>query len=206
MATVRKRTYIEKQRIQHNYYVTASIYALGLEHARKRTEESCPKQYSGISTNCICFTTANFVFPGGYIHSKCNLFTMASSLQRTQDRSASWPLCKGSTILSNQVPNDWVIYTASARGTRSVFINSFYVSCMLQRWHLQSRPRWVHLIRRSLGFIKVPTCLLTQNPLERRSRWRGLLLFFICHGVVSNCTMILFWWQYRFFDDYTKVA
>ena len=125
MATVRKRTYIEKQRIQDNYYVMASIYALGLEHARKRTEESCPKQYSGISTNCICFTTDNFVFPGGYIHSKSNLFTMASFLQRTQDRSASWPLCKGSTTLSNQVPNDWVIYTASARGTRSVFINSF---------------------------------------------------------------------------------
>ena len=33
MATVRKRTYIEKQRIQHNYYLMASIYALGLEHA-----------------------------------------------------------------------------------------------------------------------------------------------------------------------------
>ena len=83
MATVRKRTYIEKQRIQHNYYVTASIYALGLEHARKRTEESYAKQCSGISTNYICFPTANFVFPGRYIHSKCNLFTMASSLQRT---------------------------------------------------------------------------------------------------------------------------
>ena len=35
MATVRKRTYIDKQRIQHNYYVMASIHALGLEHARK---------------------------------------------------------------------------------------------------------------------------------------------------------------------------
>ena len=35
MATVRKRTYIDKERIQHNYYVMASIYALGLEHARK---------------------------------------------------------------------------------------------------------------------------------------------------------------------------
>ena len=77
---------------------------------------------------------------------------------------------------------------------------------MLQHWHLQSRTRWVRLIRRWLGFILVPTCLLTQNPLERRSRWRGLLLLFICHGVVSNCTMILFWWRYRFFDDYTKVA
>ena len=77
---------------------------------------------------------------------------------------------------------------------------------MLQLWHLQSRTRWVRLIRRSLGFIQVPTCLLTQNPLERRSRWRGLLLLFICHGVVSNCTMILSWWRYRFFDDYTKVA
>ena len=43
MATVRKRTYIEKQTIQHNYYVMASIYALGLEHARKRTEERCAK-------------------------------------------------------------------------------------------------------------------------------------------------------------------
>ena len=77
---------------------------------------------------------------------------------------------------------------------------------MLQHWHLQSRTRWVRLIRRSLGFIQVPTCLLTQNPLERRSRWRGLLLLFICHGVVSDCTTILFWWRYRFFDDYTKVA
>ena len=83
MATVRKRTYIEKQTIQHNYYVMVSINTLGLEHARKRTEESYAKQYSGISTNCICFTTANFVFPGGYIHSKCNLFTMATSLQQT---------------------------------------------------------------------------------------------------------------------------
>lgn len=35
MATVRKRTYIDRQTIQHNYYVMASIYALGLEHARK---------------------------------------------------------------------------------------------------------------------------------------------------------------------------
>ena len=36
MATVRKRTYIDKQTIQHNYNVMASFYELGLEHARKR--------------------------------------------------------------------------------------------------------------------------------------------------------------------------
>ena len=35
MATVRKRTYNDKQTIQHNHYVMVSIYALGLEHARK---------------------------------------------------------------------------------------------------------------------------------------------------------------------------
>ena len=108
---------------------------------------------------------------------------------------------------TKQSSSEWLGYIHCKRTWNSVGVYQFlFVSCMLQSWHLQSRPRWVHLIRRSLGFIKKPTCLLTQNPLERRSRWRGLLLLFICQGVVSNCTMILFWWRYRFFDDYTKVA
>ena len=47
MATVRKRTYIEKQRIQDNYYVMASIYALGLEHARKEQKKAAQSNTVG---------------------------------------------------------------------------------------------------------------------------------------------------------------
>ena len=47
MATVRKRTYIDRQTIQHNYYVMASIYALGLEHARKEQKKAAQSNTVG---------------------------------------------------------------------------------------------------------------------------------------------------------------
>ena len=125
MATVRKRTYIEKQRIQHNYYVMAFIYALGLEHARKGQKKAAQSNTVGsLLTQCLFFTTALF-FPADALTLSVASLPWLPPYSGHFLRYTSWPLRKGSTVLSNQVPNDWVIYTASARETRSMFFNSF---------------------------------------------------------------------------------
>ena len=125
MATVRKRTYIEKQTIQHNYYVMAFIYALGLEHARKgqrkaaqsNTVASLPTAYS--SQQLLLF------FPVEALTLSVTSLPWLPPYSGHFLRCTSWPLWKSSTVLSNQAPCDWVIYVASVRGTRSVFFNLF---------------------------------------------------------------------------------
>ena len=125
MATVRKRTYIEKQRIQDNYYVMAFIYALGLEHARKGKKKAAQSNtVASLLAQCLFFTTALF-FPADALTLSVASLPWLPPYSGHFLRYTSWPLRKGSTVLSNQVPNDWVIYTASARETRSMFFNSF---------------------------------------------------------------------------------
>ena len=116
MATVRKRTYIDKERIQHNYYVMASIYALGLEHARKGQKKAAQSNTVGIQLTAYASQRLILFFPA-------DVFTLSvTSLPWLPPHSGhflrctSGPLWKSSTVLSNQVSCDWVIYTASAVG------------------------------------------------------------------------------------------
>ena len=125
MATVRKRTYIEKQTIQHNYYVMASTYALGLEHARKGQKKAAQSNTVGSLLTAYSSQRLLLFFPADALTLSETSLPWLPPYSGHFLRSTSWPLCKGSNVLSNQVPNDWVIYTASARGTRSVFFNSF---------------------------------------------------------------------------------
>ena len=63
MATVRKRTYIEKQRIQDNNYVMASIYALGLEHARKEQKKAAQSNTVGSQLTAYASRRLILFFP-----------------------------------------------------------------------------------------------------------------------------------------------
>ena len=63
MATVRKRTYIEKQRVQDNYYVMASIYALGLEHARKEQKKAAQSNLVGSQLTAYASQRLILFFP-----------------------------------------------------------------------------------------------------------------------------------------------
>lgn len=125
MATVRKRTYIDKQTIQHNYYVMASFYALGLEHARKGQKKA--EQSNTVGSLLTAYSSQRLIlfFAADTLTLSVTSLLWLPPYSGQFLRSTSWPLCKGSTVLSNQVTYDWVIYTASARGTRSVFFNFF---------------------------------------------------------------------------------
>ena len=125
MATVRKRTYIEKQRIQHNYYIMASIYALGLENVRKGQKKVAGSNAVGSQLTAYSSQRLILFFPADTFTLSVTSLLWLPPYSGHFLRSTSWPLCKGSTVLSNQVPNDWVIYTASASETRSMFFNSF---------------------------------------------------------------------------------
>ena len=201
MATVRKRTYIEKQRIQHNYYVMASIYALGLEHARKEQKKAAQSNTVGSQLTAYASKRLILFFPADALTLSVTSLPWLPSYSGQFLRSTSWPMCKGSTVLSNQVPYDWVIYTASERGTRSFFSNSFsYPVCCSTDIFKAEQDGFVWFAGHWMT-----TCLLTQNPLERRSRWQGLLLLFIGHGAILELyvydtvlgTISFLWWLYR---------
>ena len=125
MATVRKRTYIDRQTIQHNYYVMASIYALGLEHARKGQKKAAQSNTVRSLLNAYSSQRLILFFPADALTLSVTSLPWLPPYSRHKIDPQSWFLRKGSTVLSNQVPNDWVIFTASACGTRPVFLNSF---------------------------------------------------------------------------------
>ena len=117
MATVRKRTYIDKERIQHNCYVMASIYALGLEHARKGQKKAAQSNTVGfIQLTAYASQRLILFFPADVFTLSVTSLPWLPPYSGHFLRCTSWPLWKSSTVLSNQVPCDWVIYTASAVG------------------------------------------------------------------------------------------